>query len=148
MFYKQFIELCQRNNEKPTPLIKSLGLSAGNIKRWENGATINSDILLKIAEHFKVSIDYLLIGEDKNLSTNLTEEEQDLLKVYRKLPEPGKQKLIVYADVLMDLSAKVSSEPHIIPAPTTRKIRLAGYESGISEIEIPIDFPDPDELLD
>ena len=33
MFYKQFLELCNRNGTKPTPLIKSLELSPDNLKR-------------------------------------------------------------------------------------------------------------------
>lgn len=60
MFYTQFIKLCEKKGIKPTPLLKSLGLSATNLKRWENGATVNSDILIKISEYFDVSIDYLL----------------------------------------------------------------------------------------
>ncbi len=56
MLYKQFLELCSREGTKPTPLIKSLGLSPGNLKRWENGSRVNSDILLKLSEHFEVSV--------------------------------------------------------------------------------------------
>ena len=33
MFYTQFLELCNRNVTKPTPLIKSLELSPDNLKR-------------------------------------------------------------------------------------------------------------------
>lgn len=82
MFYEQFIELCSRNNVKPTPLIKSLGLSPGNIKRWEMGATVNSDILLKLSECFHVSIDYLLTGKEKSQSSELPEDKQRLLAYY------------------------------------------------------------------
>lgn len=71
MFYQQLIALCEREGIKPTPLIKSLGFSAGNIKRWENGATVNSDILLAVSRHFKVSIDYLLTGEEYNSQINI-----------------------------------------------------------------------------
>ena len=48
MFYNQLIKLCEEHNEKPTPLLKSLGLSATNLKRWQNGSTVNSDILAKL----------------------------------------------------------------------------------------------------
>lgn len=60
MFYNQLIKLCEEHNEKPTPLLKSLGLSATNLKRWQNGSTVNSDILAKLSEHFEVPVDYFL----------------------------------------------------------------------------------------
>ena len=90
MFYQQLIALCEREGVKPTPLIKSLGFSAGNIKRWENGATVNSDILLAVSKHFKVSIDYLLTGNE-NQTTVLTIDEQELLNSYGKLNDVDKK---------------------------------------------------------
>lgn len=84
----------QKNGEKPPPLVKSLGLSAGNIKRWENGSTVNSDILLLLSEHFKVSVDYLLTG--KETGTELPENipEWELLESYRKLSDFEKGEIL------------------------------------------------------
>lgn len=90
MFYDQLILLCNRDGVKPTPLIRKLGFSAGNIKRWENGATVNSDILLAVAKHFKVSIDYLLTGEEKLTQIELTDIENCLLSDFRSLSSQGK----------------------------------------------------------
>lgn len=70
MFYSQLIKLCKERNIKPTPLVKSLGLSPGNLKRWENGASVNSDILSKFAEYFDVSIDFLLGRIEDNFDNN------------------------------------------------------------------------------
>ncbi len=83
MFYTQLKSLCEREGVKPTPLIRSLGFSAGNIKRWENGATVNSDILIAVAEHFKVSVDYLLGRDEKyignaNVSTGDIKDNHDV----------------------------------------------------------------------
>lgn len=105
MFYEQFIALCERDGIKPTPLIRSLGFSAGNIKRWENGATVNSDILLAIAKHFKVSVDYLLTGEEPTSPTSkttvievpktqLTENEQEMLSLLNQLSERDQIRLL------------------------------------------------------
>lgn len=58
MFYERLIKLCEENNIKPTPLLHSLGLSASNLKRWKNGATVNSDILMKLSDYFEVPIEY------------------------------------------------------------------------------------------
>jgi len=60
MFYDIFTKLCESKGEKPTPLVLKLGLSSGNLEKWRQGATINSDILCKLADYFDVSVDYLL----------------------------------------------------------------------------------------
>ncbi len=59
-FYDRFIELCQEYKEKPTPVLKKLGFSAGNIKKWSNGSTASPDILIALSNYFNVTIDYLL----------------------------------------------------------------------------------------
>ena len=88
MFYSQLIALCEKEGVKPTPLIRSLGFSAGNIKRWENGSTVNSDILLAVSKHFKVSIDYLLTGEESK-NQILTPQEENLINNFRSLSLQG-----------------------------------------------------------
>lgn len=112
-FLDRFKFLCDKEGVKPTPLIKSLGFSAGNIKRWENGATINSDILIKIANYFNVSIDYLLCQTDNpskntisidssnivngnngnnspltinNKEESISQDDTEILKLIKKLP--------------------------------------------------------------
>ena len=67
MFYDQLIRICKERNVKPTPLIKSLGLSSGNLKRWQEGATVNSDILMKLADYFDVPVDYFLRSTIKEI---------------------------------------------------------------------------------
>lgn len=107
MFYDQFIALCKKNGEKPTPLIKSLGLSAGNIKRWENGSTVNSDILLLLSEHFKVSVDYLLTGKEKGTELPENIPEQELLESYRKLSDFEK------GEVLGDIKRRAANAEQV-----------------------------------
>ena len=109
MFYQQLIALCEREGVKPTPLIKSLGFSAGNIKRWENGATVNSDILLAIAKHFKVSIDYLLTGQEDSVAS-LTSDEQKLLENYSKLTNKDKEAVSSRAEELANGIASETNE--------------------------------------
>ena len=60
MFYERFIQLCTENSEKPTSVLKEIGVSSGNLNNWKNGTSVKSDILMQLSEHFNVSIDYLL----------------------------------------------------------------------------------------
>lgn len=83
MFYDKFVGLCEERNEKPSPVLKKLGLSSGNLKRWETGASVNSDTLVKLSEYFQVPVDYFF-DDDQN------EEERKLAipddaNVFRKI---------------------------------------------------------------
>ena len=64
-FYARFMEICKKNGVKPTPLIKSLGLSTGNLKKWSEGSTVNSDIVKKLAAYFGVSPGYFFSEDEE-----------------------------------------------------------------------------------
>lgn len=85
MFYNQLIKLCEERNEKPTPLLKSLGLSATNLKRWQNGSTVNSDILAKLSEHFDVPVDYFFEDDEPADKMVITDDGNSIKKVYNVL---------------------------------------------------------------
>ena len=71
MFWNKFIELCEMNNIKPNPLGKELGVSSASLTKWKNGAIPGAETLVKIADRFDVSVDYLLDRtEQKNASMN------------------------------------------------------------------------------
>lgn len=59
-FYSRLLSLCQSNDIKITSLLTELGLSKGNLTNWKKGTIPNGDVLIKIAQYFKVSVDYLL----------------------------------------------------------------------------------------
>ena len=85
MFYDQLIRICKERNVKPTPLIKSLGLSSGNLKRWQEGATVNSDILMKFADYFDVPVDYFFEEYNKRDIKIDDSAESSMTKVYNVL---------------------------------------------------------------
>lgn len=85
MFYDQLIRICKERNVKPTPLIKSLGLSSGNLKRWQEGATVNSDILMKFADYFDVPVDYFFEEYNKGDIEIDDSAESSMTKVYNVL---------------------------------------------------------------
>lgn len=62
MFYQQLKGLCEENHIAVTSLIRELGISPSSANRWLEGAKPSVDSLMKIAERFDVSTDYLLYG--------------------------------------------------------------------------------------
>lgn len=98
MFIDQLTNLCKRDNIKLSVLMKELGLSTGNIKRWKEGATVKSEILLKVAKYFNVSCDYLLTGKNAEMpqsaNINLREDEERLLQMYNLLDDIKKGEIL------------------------------------------------------
>lgn len=60
MFWERFYNLCLQNGDKPNTVAKELGFSTAACTHWKEGAEPKSSVLIKIADYFDVSVDYLL----------------------------------------------------------------------------------------
>lgn len=70
MFYDLYCSLCKQKNIKPTRAAIEIGLSKGLPSTWKrSGTTPQREQLVKIAEYFDVSVDYLL-GKEKTPAIN------------------------------------------------------------------------------
>ena len=81
MFYTQFLKLCKEKGVKPTPLIKQLGLSSGNLKKWADGGSVSSETLVLLANYFDVPIDFFFEDDETELSSINVIEEVNAFKV-------------------------------------------------------------------
>lgn len=94
MFWNKFVELCEMNNIKPNPLGKELGVSSASLTKWKNGAIPGAETLVKIADRFNVSVDYLLgttptvqaFDENDNVVV-IDDETRDIIDSLRTNPE-------------------------------------------------------------
>ena len=76
MFWQRLCELCDKMGKKPNSVCRELGLSTAISTKWKNGAVPNAEILLKLADYFSVTVDYLL-GRDnviQKIEPNLKDE--------------------------------------------------------------------------
>jgi transcriptional regulator with XRE-family HTH domain len=122
-FKDVFIELLQKNNVTAYDLHKSTSISQGLLSDYKKGrSTPTSENLIKIADYFGVSIDYLLGHADAPVNTingdvsgsafvqgvnngtvsldsprKLTDEETELLKIFSKLDVKSRHKLLALA---------------------------------------------------
>lgn len=103
MFWERFYSLCEKANIKPNPLAKQLGISSGVLNKWKNGGIPNSNALIKIADYFSVSIDYLLgrtdnfHSNDKEQSeNNLSSDEKKLIDIYNGISDDDKILLMAF----------------------------------------------------
>ena len=67
MFWVKFLELCNSIDKAPNVVAAEIGIkSSGTVTGWKNGAVPRQNILMRIADYFGVSIEYLLSGEPDN----------------------------------------------------------------------------------
>jgi transcriptional regulator with XRE-family HTH domain len=97
MFWDIFVALCNENDTKPNPVAKELGLSSGSVTSWKNGKVPHYSTLLKIADYFNVSVDYLLTGQKETPTAESDERRTELMKLFNLLDDAGQDALIAIA---------------------------------------------------
>ena len=82
VFYEQFLKICNERGVKPTPVLKQIGLSTGNLKKWESGSTVSADTLEKLAAYFGVPVDYFFQSDGSYTNVEITDNANAISKVY------------------------------------------------------------------
>ena len=75
MFFTSFKQLCEKVGKSPTAVGAEIDIAKTTISYWKHNQNVipKQDVLLKIAEYFDVSVDYLLGNEPKSEDKELTE---------------------------------------------------------------------------
>lgn len=97
MFWERFYHLCEINNKKPTPIGKELGISSGIITAWKKeGHCPSGEMLIKIANYFGCSIDYLVGRSDciEIQKSEISDVELQFLEKLRTLPEDSQEEIL------------------------------------------------------
>ena len=89
-------ELRIENGLKQKDVAEHLCVTQQAVAYYENSVSKpDPETLVKLADYFHVSVDYLLGREDDFgnviLNADLTEDERNVLSVYKKLPEQRKK---------------------------------------------------------
>lgn len=93
-FYNTFLNLCIKKDIKPTAAVKEIGITGPAVNRWKNGSMPNDVTLMKIANYFDVSMEYLKTGEEPE-----TEKSQPA-EIDKLANSEIKKKLVEYFDTL------------------------------------------------
>lgn len=112
MFWEKFSELCKKNGISPNGLAKILSISSGSITSWKQGRVPHHDTLLKIANHFDVSVDYLLNDASEQKETlpaeilaGRDELDIEILNLYSQLSDEQKAQALTYLEFLKNQSS-------------------------------------------
>ena len=72
MFYARYVDLCSRKNVSPSKVALDCGFNKGSVSVWKKKYMLGEDvcptaeILVKVADYFDVTVDYLLGNEKEN----------------------------------------------------------------------------------
>lgn len=100
-FYDNLKQVCDEKGIKITPTVLSCGGTKGVLGGWKKGILPNSEIVMNLSVLLNVPTDKLLFGKEK--SPTLPEDELELLKYYKELPEKEQMKLIGRASALAEV---------------------------------------------
>lgn len=100
MIMDQLNKICVERGLSLRQIGQAVGLSTGTFTGWSRGAKPNNANLKKIADHFGVTVDWLLSDEplpgkwDPRAESSdfapLSSREKQILEMYRQLSEMGK----------------------------------------------------------
>ena len=99
----RLLKLMDEQNLKPAQITRELGISGSSFTDWKKGKGSPSlDVIVKFADYFDVSLDYIVRGEDfkspagESLEIS-NQKERQCLKKFRKLTPILQDKLLLYA---------------------------------------------------
>lgn len=93
--FEKIRQLCVERKTNISEVERKCGLANATIRRWETG-TPNVDSLVKVADYFGVSVDYLLGRGTYSLSA----AAQEYAKQFDELPEEKKHLAMAYMGVV------------------------------------------------
>lgn len=108
--FNRLIEICDNYDTSISKLLDDYTSSRSAISAWKNG-NINSDVIVQIADRFNISTDYLLgrsneqafsIEHKKNSPSELTENEQKIIALFKQLSESQQGQLIGRAEMMAE----------------------------------------------
>lgn len=109
MFWKNFVQLCNKNNTTPTAVVLEMGISRGSVTGWKKGSVPNDGTLLRLAEYFNVTVEEL-ISEQKEtppeeIPAGLDEQDIEILNLYSRLSDEQKAQVLTYVEFLESQSS-------------------------------------------
>lgn len=92
---ERIYELLEEQNKKANMLCEKLDIRTSTMSTWKARKSDPPAKYMKtIANFLGVSLDYLLTGQNAPTPKSTTPEEDELLELFRSLPEPKKYEFV------------------------------------------------------
>lgn len=95
MFWNNLVTLCAEHNITPSALTKELSIAKGVVTKWKNGSIPHQTTLIKIANYFNVTVEYL--KGDESLNKKKPADADEFTELFSQLTD--EQKKIVIAQI-------------------------------------------------
>ena len=106
MFFAQLESLCEMRNTTPSTVARELGYSMGSVSQWKKGSEPKGSIVVRFADYFGVTTDYLL-GKSDTPNPPKVELREGLgyafLDGYRELDDEDISELNRMAERMLEL---------------------------------------------
>lgn len=110
--FNRLIDICELHGTSVSNLLDEFTTSRSAISAWKKG-NINTDVLIKIADKFKLTLDFLLTGKENSSSSELSENEQRIIDIFKSLTETQQGQLIGRAEMLAEMNEEVYRQEDI-----------------------------------
>lgn len=97
-FYEKYVQLCNQIGKSPSAVAIELKLGKPSVSRWKNGSKPRDSSILKVANYFGISPEWL------------KGETDDPYAGTKKEPAPKKSELSIGQLELIELSSKMSDD--------------------------------------
>jgi repressor LexA len=115
MFWERFQQLCTQSNITPTKICEEIGYSNATATKWKKGSIPSGETLIKIADRFNCSIDFL-VGRCVNPEINKTPVmEQELTNIIKIPLMPSKASAGTGAILSDDYSEEIEVDISVYP---------------------------------
>ena len=99
----KIIKMKAKKKNKPVgKMLEECELSKNALSSMQSGYLPRIENLVKIADYLDISVDYLLGRTEKSSSSELTENEQELLSIFAKLTPEQQNRLIGRAEAMAE----------------------------------------------
>lgn len=104
LFKENFNRICREKGTSPTRLVMGLGLSNSKVAAWNKGHLPKEELMIRMARELGVPVsDFFAVpSSDAPDARTLTEDEQDILRVYRSLPRKEQHTFMAHVYALED----------------------------------------------
>lgn len=106
---QRILALMEEKNITAAALSREISLTNGLITQWKQGKQRPSvDAIVKLAQYFEVSTDYLLLGKEENTvsqigsNADLSTDEADLLSYFRVLSRRNQRAILVQMENMIN----------------------------------------------
>lgn len=102
VFYNKVNTLCRERGTTITQVAIALGLSTATGTNWKRGKIPSAAIIKMLSDHLDVSADYLLSEDDDIKHQPLSDNETELIALFKKLDKTEQYKFIGRLEEIVD----------------------------------------------